>query len=102
MVRPRESFDHVCYRPPLSIMPEPSRAALAARCVRERGSDRQVFGRTRELRIESAIASVQHAPLGAEDVNVERYARRFPFTYASEDMPDLLARSSAATTTQSG
>jgi len=27
--------------------------------------------------------------LAADEIHVERYARRFPFTYSSEDMPDL-------------
>ena len=33
---------------------------------------------------------LDHAPLGSAQGEVEDYARLFPFTYASEDMPDLL------------
>jgi transglutaminase-like putative cysteine protease len=46
-------------------------------------------GRTRELRIENTL-TVEHSPHAVEDIRVEPYARRYPFTYASDDMPDLL------------
>jgi hypothetical protein len=31
-----------------------------------------------------------HTPLDPSETHVETYAQRYPFTYASEDMPDLL------------
>jgi transglutaminase-like putative cysteine protease len=41
------------------------------------------------LRIESR-ARLLHMPSDLEDVHIEEYARAYPFTYSSEEMPDLL------------
>jgi transglutaminase-like putative cysteine protease len=45
--------------------------------------------RALRLHIES-FARVVHQPHELVDVHIENYARSYPFTYASEDMPDLL------------
>jgi transglutaminase-like putative cysteine protease len=89
MVRPRESYDQYLVSADLKIEPEPvdlrwlhdvfGNAVAVAR-----------FGRRAdELRIEST-ARVEHRPSELEDVHIEEYARTYPFTYSSEDMPDLL------------
>lgn len=89
MVRPRESYDQHLLEAELHIDPEPS----ALRWLHD------VFGnsvaiatfdrRSDQLRIESR-ARVRHLPSELEDVHIEEYARHYPFTYSSEDMPDLL------------
>ncbi|HEY2735553.1 MAG TPA: transglutaminase family protein [Polyangiales bacterium] len=89
MVRPRESFDQRLVEAALEISPEPSELRWLQDVFGNAVALATFAGRTRELRIESTI-SVQHAPLAADAIKVERYARRYPFTYASEDMPDLL------------
>ncbi len=33
---------------------------------------------------------MKHEPIGRDDIQIESYARRYPFTYSSEDMPDLI------------
>ncbi len=89
MMRPREGFDQRLINASLSIEPEP----------RELRWLHDVFGnavavatfdrRSTHLKVESRV-TLDHAPLAAAQVDVEVYARRFPFTYSSEDMPDLL------------
>ena len=89
MMRPRESFDQRLISATLDIAPEP----------RELRWLHDVFGnsvavavfeqRGKVLRIASEV-TLDHAPLDHHQVDVEDYARLFPFTYSSEDMPDLL------------
>ena len=38
----------------------------------------------------SSTTQLDHAPLAGYEIEIEDYARLFPFTYSSEDMPDLL------------
>jgi transglutaminase-like putative cysteine protease len=89
MVRPSESFDQRLILAALEVSPKPS----ALRWLQD------VFGnavalvkfdaRGDVLRIESKVC-VEHSPHSADEIKIERYARHYPFTYASEDMPDLL------------
>jgi transglutaminase-like putative cysteine protease len=89
MMRPRESFDQRLINADLHITPNPS----ALRWLHD------VFGnsvaialfntRAKALRVASEV-QLDHAPLHHAQIDVEDYARLFPFTYSSEDMPDLL------------
>ncbi len=88
-VRPRESYDQHLIEARLEITPEPADLRWT----------QDVFGnslalatfdrRARELRIDSTIR-MEHKPLLTDEVEIEPYARRYPFGYAPEDMPDLL------------
>ena len=89
MMRPRESHDQRVIEARLAIDPEPA----GLRYVHD------VFGNSvaiarfdrsgTALRFESLVR-MAHNPLGRDEVDVEAYARSYPFTYSSEDMPDLL------------
>jgi transglutaminase-like putative cysteine protease len=89
MVRPRESFDQHLLESSLTIEPEP----VALRWLQD------VFGnsvaiatfgkRAKRLHIENR-ARLVHLPADLVDLHIEEYAREYPFTYASEEMPDLL------------
>jgi len=89
LVRPRESYDQRLLSSGLEINPEPA----ALRWIQD------VFGnavaiatfaqRADELEIRGT-AEVEHLPAGAGAITVEPYAETYPFTYAAEDMPDLL------------
>lgn len=89
MVRPRESYDQRLIEATLDIDPAP----VDLRWVQD------VFGnavalarfdrRATELRFDSRVR-MDHAPVEPERVDIEDYARDYPFTYSSEDMPDLL------------
>ena len=89
MVRPRESYDQHLIEATLTIDPAP----CALRWLQD------VFGnsvaiasfdrRATRLDIDSRIR-LEHNPAAVQDVDIEDYARFYPFTYASEEMPDLL------------
>jgi transglutaminase-like putative cysteine protease len=89
MVRPRESFDQRLIEASLDIFPRPSEVRWLQDVFGNAVALASFAGPSCELKIVSTV-SVQHDPLAAEVIKVERYARRYPFTYASEDMPDLL------------
>ena len=54
------------------------------------GEKGQYWGTRADDLIVASEATLEHAPLAQGQVDVEPYARLFPFTYSSEDMPDLL------------
>jgi transglutaminase-like putative cysteine protease len=89
MVRPRESFDQRLLEASITIAPEPVELRWLQDVFGNAVAIARFEGRSQELRIDSTVL-VHHAPLAAEEIQIERYARRYPFTYASEDMPDLL------------
>ena len=90
MVRPRESYDQRLIETRLEIDPEPlelrwlhdvfGNAVAIARFDRKRSA---------ELSFTSFVR-MEHDPVVRETVAIESYARTYPFTYSSEDMPDLL------------
>ena len=94
MVRPRESYDQHLLDATLQIDPPPSELRwlqdVFGNSVAVAGFDR----RGSELRF-AAHARVLHDPAQydqglAHGIAVEDYARDYPFTYSSEEMPDLL------------
>jgi transglutaminase-like putative cysteine protease len=89
MVRPRESFDQHLLDARLTIDPEPSDLRWQQDVFGNSVAIAQFEGRAERLRITSE-ARVRHDPIELKDVHIEKYARYYPFTYASEDMPDLL------------
>jgi len=89
MVRPRESYDQHLLEAKLDISPQPRELRWLQDVFGNAVALATFEGRTRELHIESRVR-VRHSPHTADDVRVEAYAGTYPFTYASEDMPDLL------------
>jgi transglutaminase-like putative cysteine protease len=89
MLRPRDSYDQKLLETRLSIVPDP----LDIRWVHDVFGNcvaiARFAGRAQELRFESVIR-LDHSPSNALDFQIEDYARRYPFTYGSDDMPDLL------------
>ncbi|KQM90006.1 transglutaminase [Sphingomonas sp. Leaf22] len=89
MVRPRESFDQHLLEATLTIDPAPADVRwlqdvfgnAVAIATFERRASRLSF--TSDVR-------VRHEPGDVQYVDIEEYARSYPFTYSSEDMPDLL------------
>ncbi|WP_267380001.1 MULTISPECIES: transglutaminase family protein [unclassified Sphingomonas] len=89
MVRPRESYDQHLVDATLAITPEPADIRWL----------QDVFGNSvaiatfdrpaAELVFDSRIR-LDHRPAEVQDVDIENYARLYPFTYSSEEMPDLL------------
>ena len=89
MVRPRESYDQRLIDADIAIDPP----AADLRWLHD------VFGnsvavarfdrRAAALRFASTIR-LEHTPSRADHGAIEDYARTYPFTYAAEDMPDLI------------
>lgn len=89
MVRPRESYDQHLLSAELEIDPAPSDLRWLHDVFGNAVAIATFDHRADHLRIESK-ASVLHYPSELDDVHIEEYARSYPFTYSSEEMPDLL------------
>lgn len=89
MVRPRESHDQYLVSAELKITPEPEDIRWLHDVFGNSVAIARFGRRADELRIESK-ARVDHRPTENDDLHIEDYARQFPFTYSSEEMPDLL------------
>ena len=89
MLRPRDSYDQKLLEPRSTITPEPVEMRwmhdVFGNCV----AIARFAGRAAELRFESTIR-LDHSPTNALDFQIEEYAKRYPFTYDAEEMPDLL------------
>jgi transglutaminase-like putative cysteine protease len=89
MLRPRDSYDQKLLESRLAISPEPVDIRwvhdVFGNCV----AIARFAGRAEELRFESIIR-LDHSPSNALDFQIEEYAKRYPFTYGSDEMPDLL------------
>jgi len=89
MLRPRDSYDQKLLDASLAITPEPADIRwvhdVFGNCV----AIARFAGRAPELRFESLIR-LDHSPTNALDFQIEEYAKRYPFTYGADEMPDLL------------
>jgi len=89
MVRPRESYDQHLIDAELKISPEPSELRWLQDVFGNSVAIATFARSARELVIDSRIR-VDHHPTKLLHVDIEDYAQSYPFTYASEDMPDLI------------
>ncbi|MFS0773256.1 transglutaminase family protein [Sphingomonas sp. 1P08PE] len=89
MVRPRESYDQHLLAARLDIDPPPREVRwlqdVFGNSVAIVTFDRQAS----RLAIDSRV-HLRHAPAQIDHVDIEDYAKTYPFTYSSEEMPDLL------------
>src|SRR5882724_8973979 len=89
MLRPRDSYDQKLLDARLVITPEPADIRwvhdVFGNCV----AIARFAGRAQELRFESVIR-LDHSPTNALDFQIEEYAKRYPFSYGADEMPDLL------------
>ena len=89
MVRPRESYDQHLIDAQLTITPEPSDVRWLQDVFGNSVAIATIDKRAKDLIIDSRVR-LHHSPAELQDVDIERYARLYPFTYSSEEMPDLL------------
>jgi transglutaminase-like putative cysteine protease len=89
MVRPRESFDQHLVRSSLTIDPVPADLRWLQDVFGNSVAIATFDRRAHTLEFNSQV-QVLHQPAGVEEVHIEDYARSYPFTYSSEEMPDLL------------
>ena len=89
MLRPRDSYDQKLLDAALAITTE----TVDIRWVHDAFGNcvaiARFAGRAPELRFESVIR-LDHSPTNALDFQIEEYAKRYPFTYGADEMPDLL------------
>ncbi len=88
MLRPREGHDQRLISAQLDIDPEPSELRWVHDVFGNSVAVARFSGRARELSVASTVR-LDHQPMNALDFTLEDYARTFPFTYGSEEMPDL-------------
>jgi transglutaminase-like putative cysteine protease len=88
MLRPRESDDQRLLDVKLEITPEPR----SLRCVQDAFGNHvgiaRFSGRSKELRFEST-ACVEHLPSDACHLEIDNYAKTFPFDYPADERRDL-------------
>lgn len=89
MVRPRESYDQHLVEASLRIDPEPADIRWLQDVFGNSVAIATFSRRAKTLVFDSHVR-LQHEPAGLQHVDIEDYARRYPFTYSSEEMPDLL------------
>lgn len=89
MVRPLESYDQRLIDAELVITPEPNELRWVQDVFGNAVGIARFDRRATELRFDSRV-SMEHTPVEPERIDIEAYARDYPFTYSSEDMPDLL------------
>jgi len=89
MVRPREGHDQRLIAARLDIDPPPQDLRWLHDVFGNSVAVARFSGRAATLRFESDVR-MEHIPMDGASVAIEDYARRYPFTYSSEDMPDLL------------
>lgn len=89
LVRPRESYDQHLIDATLDIDPAPSDLRWLQDVFGNSVAIATFNRRARRLVFDSQV-QVLHSPAEVEHVDIEEYARCYPFTYSSEEMPDLL------------
>lgn len=89
MVRPRESFDQHLVSLELKIDPEPTEIRWV-QDVFNNSVAVATFSRRAKTLVFDCRVTLRHDPAELQTVDIEEYARSYPFTYASDEMPDLL------------
>jgi transglutaminase-like putative cysteine protease len=89
MLRPREGHDQRLIEARLDIDPAPADLRWLHDVFGNSVAIARFAGRGDHLRFASEV-QMEHHPIDGSSVEIEDYARCYPFTYSSEDMPDLL------------
>jgi len=89
MLRPRESHDQRLLELKLEITPKPANLRWIQDVFGNRIAIARFAGQAQALRFDSTIR-LDHSPADIGDVDIEDFARAYPFIYGAEDMPDLL------------
>ena len=89
MFRPRDSYDQRLLESRLDITPRPGSVRWTHDVFGNCLTLVRFASRAKELRFESTIR-LDHSPNQPLDFETSENARTYPFSYTSEDMPDLL------------
>ena len=88
MLRPRECHDQRVLESKLEITPKPMNLRWTQDVFGNHVATARFAGRAQTLRFESTVR-LDHLPTDMVDMEIENFARTYPFTYRAEDMPDL-------------
>jgi transglutaminase-like putative cysteine protease len=88
MLRPRDSLDQRVLDSRLEITPRPADLRWTHDVFGNHVAVARFTGRARTLRFDST-ARVDHSAADVFDLDIEDFARAYPFGYAADDMPDL-------------
>ena len=89
MLRPRDSYDQRLIEARLTIDPEPSELHWTHDAFGNCVAIARFSGRAARLCFDSTIR-LDHERSNALEFELEDYARDYPFSYSSEEVPDLL------------
>ncbi len=89
MLRTRDSYDQKLLDTKLEITPEPVDIRWVHDAFGNCVAIARFAGRAQELRFESVIR-LEQSSANVLDFQIEEYAKRYPFTYGADEMPDLM------------
>src|SRR4029450_9323569 len=89
MLRPRESHDQRLLESKLEITPKPTNLRWIKDAFGNHVAIARFAGRAEALRFDSTIR-LDHSPADIVDMDIEDFARAYPFTYDAGDRPDLV------------
>ena len=89
MLRPRDSYDQKLLDTNLEITPEPVDIRWVHDAFGNCVAIARFAGRAQELRFESVIR-LEQSSTNVLNFQIEEYAKRYPFTYGADEMPDLM------------
>jgi transglutaminase-like putative cysteine protease len=89
MLRPREGHDQRVLESKLEITPKPANLRWIRDVFGNHVAIARFAGRADVLRFEST-SCLDHSPADILDMDIEDFARTYPFIYGAEDMPDLV------------
>jgi len=88
MLRPRDASDQRVLEASLEISPEPKSLRFVQDAFGNHLGIAQFSGRSKELSFESTVR-IEHSPPDIAGLEIEDYARTFPFDYSAGELPDL-------------
>jgi transglutaminase-like putative cysteine protease len=88
MLRPRDSSDQRVVAADLAITPNPASLRFIYDAFGNHLGIANFSGRSRELHFESTVC-IEHSPVAMTGLEIEAYARAFPFEYSADEVPDL-------------
>jgi transglutaminase-like putative cysteine protease len=88
ILRPRECHDQKVLELKLEITPKPTNLRWTQDVFGNHVAIARFAGRARALRFEST-ARLDHFPTDIAGMEIENFARTYPFAYGAEDMPEL-------------
>src|SRR2546421_9630568 len=89
MLRPRESHEQRLLESKLEFPPNPTNLRWIQDAFGNHVAIARFAGRAEALRFDSTIR-LDHSPADIVDMDIEDFARAYPFTYDAGDRPDLV------------